>query len=250
MNNLVTCVEQANLSSVEQQTLLEKFSSFFIKAEEWEKKAREIVVTSEEQESEMKMARIARLELKNIRVDVEKTRKELKEESLRKGQTIDAIAKIIKNTIEPIEDYLLQQENFVQIQEEKRLNERFENRVKQLAPYEYDATINIRSMSDKDFNNYVQLLEVARQQKIEEEKLEEERKKKEEAERVAMVQENERLRLEAVAREKALEKERAERESERLAQQKILEQEKAAREKAEVALKTAKTTCPNCGHTF
>lgn len=44
----------------------------------------------------------------------------LKESALREGQTIDAIAKILKNLITPIEEDLEKKERFAIIQEENR----------------------------------------------------------------------------------------------------------------------------------
>ena len=49
------------------------------------------------------MAREGRLFLAQKRIDVEKARKALKEQSLRKGQAIDAIAKFLTSLIEPTE---------------------------------------------------------------------------------------------------------------------------------------------------
>lgn len=56
-----------------------------------------------------------------MRIEIEKTRKSLKEQSLRKGQAIDAIARFLTSLISPIEDHLRLQEDFLKIQEEKNL---------------------------------------------------------------------------------------------------------------------------------
>lgn len=59
------------------------------------------------------VARNRRIEVKNLRVAVEKKRKELKEDSLRVGSAIDAEAKRITAMLEPIEKHLQEQEDIV-----------------------------------------------------------------------------------------------------------------------------------------
>lgn len=54
-----------------------------------------------------------RMEVRALRINVEKTRKELKEGFLRAGQAIDAEAKRITALLTPIEEYLQEQEDIV-----------------------------------------------------------------------------------------------------------------------------------------
>lgn len=206
---LITIVNDSGLEKTKADFILEKFQDYFKLAAEWEKKARDIVVTSDEQKPEMEMARVGRLFLKEKRVTIEKTRKELKEQSLREGKAIDGIANVLKGLIEPIERYLDEQENFTRnrlIAEEKE----------RLRLAEEMIVLEARAK-------------------------EEARIKAEQEERERMRIENERLKLEAIERDKAaqierqkLEKERVEREKaaqiEREKNEKIL---KEAREKAE-----------------
>ena len=118
-NQLTVIVQNSGLEPTEGQTILEKFNSYEEVARDWENKAKAIVVTDVSQVAEMKMAREGRLFLAQKRIDVEKARKALKEQSLRKGQAIDAIAKFLTSLIEPTEKYLKEQEDFVKIQAEK-----------------------------------------------------------------------------------------------------------------------------------
>ena len=71
------------------QSLRATFETMFAQADEWIARARDIRVTSEDQKREMKFARESRLALKDIRVNAEKTRKKLKEDSVRTGRAID-----------------------------------------------------------------------------------------------------------------------------------------------------------------
>lgn len=113
-NQLITLINENGLDKTKSQVLLDNFSGYFDLAADWERKAKALVITSVEQTAEMKMAGEGRRFLKQKRVAVESTRKQLKEASLREGQTIDAIAKILKNLIEPIEKDLEEKEKFAE----------------------------------------------------------------------------------------------------------------------------------------
>ena len=119
-NQLEIIVKESGLEQVKAQYILDKFKDSFDLAAKWEKQSKTIVVTNENQVAEMKMAKIGRLELKERRVDIENTRKKLKEKSLREGKAIDGIANVLKALIVPIEEYLERQEKYVEIQEENK----------------------------------------------------------------------------------------------------------------------------------
>lgn len=239
-NKLEIIVKESGLEKSKAQVLLENFSNYFEIAAEWESKARAIRVTDESQRAEMKMAREGRLFLKQKRVDVENTRKQLKEQSLREGQTIDAIAKILKNLIEPIEEDLEKQEKFIEIREFERKTLRKEERVKILIALDFDFTyIDLLNMDDASFDSLVIRIEneiSARKEaerKAEEERIEKEKAEAEERERIRL--ENERLKAEADERERIADIERrkaAEELAKAEAERKSIE-EKARKEREE-----------------
>lgn len=162
---LLEIVERSGLEIQEQNTITEKFSDYEAVAKEWEIKAKQIVVTDESQVTEMAMAKTARKKFSNLRIDLEKTRKAMKEQSLRKGQAIDSIAKYLKSLIEPIELYLKEQENFIDIKKAKE----------------------------------AELLRIETEKKEELERLAKEKAEREEQERIR--KENEKLKLEAEKRD-------------------------------------------------
>lgn len=237
-NVLVTTLNTSEIAETEKSVLLQNFETFFAQANEWEKKAKSIVITSVEQKAEMKMAREARFALKTLRVETEKKRKSLKEDALRKGQTIDAIAKIITNTIVPIEKYLEEQEKFIEIQEEKRKEELKEKRIVELSPYEVDTTfVDLANMTDEAYDAFLLSSKGAFTAKLAEiKRIEDERIAKERADE-EMRKENERLKIEAEAKEKELQAER-----EAVEKQRAEEKAKADAElkKAEDALRAEK----------
>lgn len=253
--DLVQIINQSGLEKTKAQILLDNFSNYFEIAADWERKANALTVTDVSQVAEMKMAREGRLFLKTKRTDIEKTRKQLKESALREGQTIDAIAKILTNLIEPIETDLENKERFAIIQEEKRKAELKAKREIELEPYSEFVSFNFIDLGSMDEVNYQTLLSGAKtslKNKIEsEQKAEAERiakKKAEEEERERIRIENEKLKADAEAREKQLELQRAKAEAERKALEakaakekaaadEKLKREREAREKLEAELK-------------
>jgi len=189
-NRLAMIVKDSGLVESKAKILLENFSNYFEIAADWEKKAKMIVVTNANQMAEMKMARTGRLFLREKRIAIEKTRKQLKEQSLREGKAIDGIANILKALIVPIEEYLERQEKFVEI---KAAEEAERKRI-----------------------------EV--EKKVEQERIAKEKAEAEERERIK--RENERLRKEAEEKEREIARERAERER----QVKIIAEQKAKAE--------------------
>ena len=191
---LVTIVNQSGLEATKGKTLIDNFNDYERIAGEWSAKAKALVVTDASQTTEMAMAREARRKFSNMRIEVEKTRKALKEQSLRKGQAIDAVAKYLVSLIAPIEEHLKLQEDFIDIQRKKKEAEALAEAEKQAAE--------------------------AQAKREAEEKAEQERIRKE----------NEELRVANELKEKQLAKERADAaERERVAKEKA-DQEKAALE--------------------
>lgn len=237
-NELVKVVETSGVEAQTAITLKEKFLPFFEQAEEWKRKAEALVVTDISQTADMKMARIARLALKEIRVNADKTRKELKEDSLRYGKAVQGVYNVIEYFIAPIEKHLQEQEDFAAIQEAKKMAELKANREMELQPFAefVPMGLDLGSMSEADYEKTLNGAKLQLQAKIEaEQKAEAERIAKEKAEaeeRERIRIENEKLKAEALAKEKQLAEERAKAEAERKAME-----AKAAKVKAEADAK-------------
>lgn len=206
--------------------LREGFQQFFVKAEEWRQKAVAIRVTSADQKGEMKMAKLARIELKNIRCAAEGTRKKLKEQSLREGRAVDGIKNLLDAAIVPLEDYLETQEKYGERLEAERISKLRSERMDLLAPLGYTHNGgDLGALSDSDFavllrdTKDLHDMRIERERKAEEDRL---------AAEVAAAKERERLRIE----NERLLKEMAEREAAAK-----LEREQAAKEKAEAEAK-------------
>ncbi len=230
---LVKIIEQSGLDKSKSDYLLEKFADYTAIAAEWEKKAKEIVVTDESQTDLMKQASEGRKLLKNKRVDIEKTRKELKAASLAEGRAIDEIAKSLTALIEPTEDYLQLQEDFAKIKEKQRAMQLHGTRIHELIQYvdasELSSSLELGYMPESQFQamltgykvNYEN--KIAAEKKAEEDRIakEEQDKKDREAQRI----ENERLKKEAEQREKTF------------AEELLIANQKAQKERAEIEAK-------------
>ncbi len=220
VDKLEVLVRDSGLEQTKSQVLLDKFTGYFQIASDWEKKAKAIVVTDAGQKAEMEMARVGRLFLREKRINIEKTRKELKEQSLREGKAIDGIANVLKAVIVPIEEYLGQQEKFVEIKaaeiaEQARIDMEEKAEKDRLAKEEADRKEQERIRVENE--------ELKKEAEAKEWKLQKERVKAE-AKELALIEKSRKEKLEAI-----LESERkAQVEKER--QEKILTEQKAEAE--------------------
>jgi len=187
----------------------EKFESFTETALEWNKKANEIVVTDETQTDLMALAKEGRLILKSKRIEIEKTRKLLKEQSLNEGRLIDGIAKHLMSIVEPAEKHLETQERFLEIQEQKRKAELKAERYKLMLPYAEvldPETLQLDIITDEAFAGILNYAKTTLEAKIESDRIAKEEK---EAKDKAEAQEMENIRLENIKlREDALSKQK------------------------------------------
>jgi len=211
---LTTVLSDAGLDQNSNAAILEKFAAFDAQASEWMAKAKTLVVTGADQKDEIKQAREARLALRKIRTEADKTRKELKAESLRYGKAVQGVYNFLEYKIKPIEDHLQSQEDFAKIAEQKRVDalraerELLVNDLREFVGYGDD----FGAMSQIAFDA---VLSSAKQQRADQIKHNEEAKAAHEAEVLRQAEdqrkmraENERLRSEAQAREAALKVER------------------------------------------
>lgn len=151
---LAVVVQESGLQGNKVESLLQSFAGAFSEAKKVVNEVKDIVVTDETQTDLMLKAREGRLALKKIRVDVENTRKELKEQSLREGRAIDGVANLIKALVVPVEEHLEKQEKYAEVAALKRIQEKYEDRVNKLSPFVDDISLfNLKDMSDAAFDN-------------------------------------------------------------------------------------------------
>jgi hypothetical protein len=244
-NELAHIVDTSGLEEQTAITLKDRFLPFYEQVQGWKNKAEQLVVTDVSQTAEMKMAREARLALREIRISADKMRKELKEDSLRYGKAVQGVYNLIEYMIVPIEKHLEQQEKFKEIQDAKRKEQLRQQRMQTLEPYRefVPVYIDLANMTDEDFDktlNGAILLFKDKQEaekRVEEQRLAKEKAEAEERERIKL--ENQRLKAEQEAMQQKMAEERAKLEEERRELEKKAEIEKqeiaaALREKAKL----------------
>jgi len=213
ITDLKSVVEESGVEPQTASMLQTAFVPFFQKAAEWREKAYEIKVTSADQKTAMSMAR---LDLRAIRLESEKKRKAMKEDSLRYGKAVDGMQRILEMLIVPIENYLEEQEQFVQIQASRERAERKQLREWELAPFSAfaPAGVDVSNLTDEDFALLLNAAKSAMDAKNAADlRAEAERKEREEAEaaeRERVRIENEALRAEAAKREAEIKKQQEE----------------------------------------
>jgi hypothetical protein len=204
------------------------FAGFFETAAKWRDQAAAI--------TDPKLARTARLELKNLRVAADKKRKELKEDSLRMGRAIDGANNILLSIIVPIERGLEDIEKAEERRIAEELRQRTEARIAEFSPYITPGMLMppLGVMTEEQFQAtladakllYEMKLEASR--KAEAERIE--REAAEARERLRIAGENERLRKEAAEREAQM---KAEREAAAAKQRELEEAARKEREEME-----------------
>ena len=228
----------------------------------------QLMVKGIEDKDGFKKVHEARMDIVKRRTSVEKTRKDLKADSLEYGRRVDAEAKRITGLLQPIEDHLAEQEKIVtdelaRIKAQKEAEEAARIRARVNRLFEFGARFDgenytayglvipatiLKAATDEQFASFVKQIEDVKQaeedearRKAEEEariKAEEEAKRKAEEERLAKIaaeQEAERQRLEEAARIQKAEEERLQKQREEFERKAREEQEKIEAEKRRIA---------------
>lgn len=151
-NMIATLIRRANVEPDTAKQLSQQFAELERNAHQCVAGATDIVVTDAAQVSLMKQARERRLEIRHVRIQVEKLRKTLKEDSLRRGQLVDGIARHLTATMEQAEAHLEQQEKFAERVEAQRKEALRLERAQKLAPYGVDTSaMDLASMTEAAF---------------------------------------------------------------------------------------------------
>lgn len=216
---------ELGLATEAKHSLETAFAGFFERARKWQSDAAAI--------TDPKQARALRLEIKADRVEAEKTRKRLKEDSLRMGRAIDGANNIYLAVVTPIEQSLDDIEKAEQRRAAAAIESLREERAEALDSLGHVSHgINLGTLSEAEWKDYLQqakdVFEVrqARAKREAEEAAAE--LKRQEEEREAQRLEAIRLREEAAKAEAAAKEERE-------AREKIEAQARAEREAAEKA---------------
>lgn len=172
-------LENPSIAQTKLDYIKSEFIDFTSIAEEWKDKAYSILVTDESQTDLMEQAKEGKKLLKAKRIEIEKKRKLLKEQSLNEGRLIDSVAKHLTSLIEPAEKYLELQEKYAETKEWERKQNLKRERYLLLEPY-FDvidpSIIQLDIISEEAFTTILNGAKYGLEQKrLEQVRLEEER---------------------------------------------------------------------------
>lgn len=212
-NQLQVILKDQGVPAEQAKQLIEAFGGPFEEAGEILANYQSIKVTDVNDHEGMAAARQKRLALKAARTTVERNRKQLKESITKTGRAIDSVARFVKETIAPAEEYLQLQEDFAKLEAKRQHEAKMQDRVEQLRMRGADpALYNYEGLPDAAFDQLLSDIDLQNKKAAEEAaKAEAERKAAAEAEakRQAEIEaENARLKKEAEEREAAAQKER------------------------------------------
>lgn len=227
--------------------LTEIFQPYQTTLVKWEAKAKSLIVTDISQKTEMAQARLARLELRDARCELERTRKNLVEGLKERAGKIDSAARFVRVNIEALEETLRASEEFAERYVAAAKAELKAKRESELLPL-IDAPLlgDLSDLSETDYAKTMENARLLRQAKIDAAaKAEADRIAKEaadKAERERMAVENARLKAEAVELARVAEIERKARAEQTAREQaeRIAAESKARQEQAERDAKARK----------
>ena len=162
------------------------FDVFYAQALEWNTKAKELKVTDSSQVREMSMARTARLALRDIRLQANNKRKEMKEDSNRYGKAVQECYNFIEELVSPTESYLEDQEKFAERELALQKRELANKRLEELTPFGFiqSTGVNLEEMDELMYGRLLSGLKsehetkLLREQKEQQEKEQYEREEK------------------------------------------------------------------------
>lgn len=171
------------------QELLQAYGMPLTRAGELLAEYEQLEVTDESQTELMQKAKDMRLELRDIRLDVKKRHDELKADVLQRANAIDYVERTVRSFIKPAEEYLEQQEKFVQRLKAEKLARLLAERKAELLMYVDDIAPYFAGLGALPEDKYKALLAQLKKAKqdadkaaaLEAEKLERERAEAREA---------------------------------------------------------------------
>lgn len=189
------------------------WSDLKAKAEALKLTAETLNVTNIEDTAGQKLARATRLSLREIRIAVEKRRKDMVEDMTKETARINSAARAVKEFIEPLEARLEEQEKFIERETARLENERRTARSNEIRPFLQSVpTVDLGKISEEEYQAMLadakdlHALKLKREADAEAARLAKEKAEADERERIRL--ENIKLKEEAEARDTAAKAER------------------------------------------
>jgi CRISPR/Cas system CSM-associated protein Csm2 small subunit len=153
-NKLVEVIKESGLDVSKSDGLMKSFAGFYSQAREIVESCKDIQVTDETQKDLILNAKENRGKLRDIRLEADKTRIKLKEQSLREGRAIQGVYNVLEALIKPVEEHLEKQEKFAEFREKERKLKLLNGRIEELSKYVSDVSLyKLEDMADEVFDN-------------------------------------------------------------------------------------------------
>lgn len=174
----------------------------------------ELTIAGVDDKEGFERVRRARLDLKKVRCEIEKKRKELKADAVEFGRRVDAAAKELTALVEPTESLLANRQDEVEREIAAIAARKLQRRKDQLTQFGAIIFPGLEKIADEEFEELVAATQLAHQKRQQQEaeaaqarKLEEERLAKEREELARQRKEQEAERIQMLARIEAQRKE-------------------------------------------
>lgn len=186
---LELAVKESGLEGESATELVLKFQPLMAEAKKYADMVKGVTVTDISQTVEMKLARTARLALRDVRVRADKLKVKLKADSLRRGKAIDGVFHVIEYLIEPMEAKLLEMEQFEDRAKAATAQKLKTDREELLRPYSIDTSFySLDVMPEESFARLLEDSRRAHQSKVDERiRMDNERRESERLENLKIV---------------------------------------------------------------
>lgn len=172
---LIQIVEQSQIEPTKGAQMMQLFVPYFKRMDEVERKI-SILPAENPSKEDCEMAKAIRKALRDNRLDAERIKKQGKETIILEGRLFDNLYNIIDNSSKPLEKRCEAIEKWHEIKEAERVEAVYQERKSLCDELEADTMfVNIRQMSDDQFNEYISTVKTAIAARLEAERIESER---------------------------------------------------------------------------
>jgi hypothetical protein len=172
---LIQIVEQSQIEPTKGAQMMQLFVPYFKRMDEVERKI-SILPAENPSKEDCEMAKAIRKALRDNRLDAERIKKQGKESIILEGRLYDNLYNIIDNSSKPLEKRCEAIEKWHEIEEAKRVEAIYQERKNMCDEIGADTMfVNIRQMSDEQFQTFINQINAANAAKAEAERIELER---------------------------------------------------------------------------
>jgi chemosensory pili system protein ChpA (sensor histidine kinase/response regulator) len=172
---LIQIVEQSQIEPTKGAQMMQLFAPYFKRMDEVERKI-SILPAENPSKEDCEMAKAIRKALRDNRLEAERIKKQGKESIILEGRLYDNLYNIIDNSSKPLEKRCEAIEKWHEIEEAKRVEAIYQERKNMCDEIGADTMfVNIRQMSDEQFQTFIDQINAANAAKAEADRIEADR---------------------------------------------------------------------------